>query len=445
MCIYDCTTLSHITIFMQPVKFHSCAFSEYISNLAPTAADAHINYDDTLCPRTQTRSFMHRIIYGPQGVGKHTVALRFIHKYSAKHLAYERKSRLSSSDDKLNWLIRASDVHSEVDIALLGGAPKSTWGQIAQHIASSTTVSKFGTIDGATAHYILLHNIQRASTELLDVLCEQMRPKIRVGGIRFYFIMLTTQLGFIPQNIRSMCVTVRVKRPTTSQYADMLLMDAIQERNACILPDAYKQLNAVEKHKLATRAIELSVRQTEMKPKGKVGVSSIKMLFIHHIHFISSIFAPAQPNVVLEASDTDVADATHYRLKKMRRVDTTSAKETNCVDAIALEDAASRKMMVCKSILDAITSVPKDALNFTDIRTILYNVCIYKLGVEECIWTVLSTLCSNTAIPPSRHAFILFAVSTSLYDHAVCHKEIFHLEKCICVIAGEISPSCAKT
>ena len=270
-----------------------------------------------------------------------------------------------------------------------GGAPKNAWGQIAQHIASSATASKFGAVEGAPAHYILLHNAQRASTELLDVLCEQMRPKIYMGGVRFYFIMLTTQLGFIPQNIRSMCVTVRVKRPTKSQYADMLLIDVAQEHNARILPDAYKQLDAVAKHQLATNAIDLSVQQSDTAIKAQMGVSSIKLLFVHHVHFILSTFAPAPTQFDV---DVDTA-ATQHQLKKQRGGNNTGVKEetTNIPNDVAtLKDAAaSRKIMVCKSILDAIVKVPKNApLNLLTYApfctTFVFTSSAWKNAFGQC-------------------------------------------------------------
>ena len=448
---------------MQHIKFHNFSFAEYISDLAPIDAARNINYDDLANTSNNARSLTHRILYGPPGVGKHTVALQFINKHSPRKMMHEHKSVVFSVDKKkTNWLIRASDIHSEIDVAFFGSAPKNAWGVISTHIANSAGVGKFIDAD-VKYHFLLFHNVQMASTELLEVLYEQMRPKaVQSNGTQYYFILMTTQLGFIPQTIRSSCITTRVKRPAISEYIDIMVASKSTEistgasatnetvDNAQMRQIAHETICQFSK---CADSTGLYKNENENKNENDAHdsvstITSIKRLLVQY-HFKLDEF------LALQSKTQDIKRNTHVSnklgrsnislslsKKNARQVSNRSKLHAICADTgeYPAMDTYHRRFIVCKFIIDAIKSVSSTSpLNFADLRTVLYNICIYKLGVEDCIWIILSQLCKENIIPPHRQAAVLFAICGFLYDYVLCHKEIFHLERCVCAIITEIT------
>ena len=53
------------------------------------------------------------IIYGPNGTGRYTQALRIINKYSKSNLHYEKK--VVCVTNKIDYVVKISDIHYEID------------------------------------------------------------------------------------------------------------------------------------------------------------------------------------------------------------------------------------------------------------------------------------------------------------------------------------------
>ena len=72
--------------------------------------------------------FPNTIIYGNNGIGKYTQALKLIKNISPTNLKYERKISFEFQKEIYNFLI--SDVHIEVDMDMLGCHSKLLWHEI---------------------------------------------------------------------------------------------------------------------------------------------------------------------------------------------------------------------------------------------------------------------------------------------------------------------------
>ena len=72
------------------------------------------------------------IIYGPEGTGKYTKALKIIKKYSPSSLKYNKKILIPNN--KNDYYIKISDIHYEVDLKLLGCNSKTLWNDIYTNI-----------------------------------------------------------------------------------------------------------------------------------------------------------------------------------------------------------------------------------------------------------------------------------------------------------------------
>jgi hypothetical protein len=149
------------------------------------------------------------IVYGPPGIGKYSQVLRILQKYSPSGLKYDKKILIQT--DKVDYTYHISDIHYEVDMALLGCNSKILWRDIYSQIVDiiSIKADKCG--------IIVCKNFHMIHTELLEIFYSYMQQHCM--GIRLYFILLTEHISFIPHNIQNVCHVYNIGRPTTEQYA----------------------------------------------------------------------------------------------------------------------------------------------------------------------------------------------------------------------------------
>lgn len=155
------------------------------------------------------------ILYGPDGVGKYTLALKLIYKYSAQKLKYEKKLTLWSPTLKSSYVLKMSDIHYEIDMSTLGCNAKSLWHDIFVQLVDSILVKK-------TKMAILLCKVfHEINNELLDVFYSYLQPmnNLILYGIRIKFVLLTTQLSFLPNSILTCCKVMSVPMPTKSSLS----------------------------------------------------------------------------------------------------------------------------------------------------------------------------------------------------------------------------------
>ena len=147
------------------------------------------------------------IFYGPSGAGKYTQMLKSIQPLSPSKLKYEK--RLTVTFNKEIYLYKISDIHYEVDMALLGCNSKLLWHEVYQQIvdAISSKHDKHG--------IIVCKNFSEIHSELMDNFYSYMQHNIFLY-INLKYIILTNQISFIPDNILNSCVVVTIKEKEKS-------------------------------------------------------------------------------------------------------------------------------------------------------------------------------------------------------------------------------------
>ena len=161
----------------------------------------HPDLDALLMPPVE--AFEHVILYGAAGVGKYTQALRILRNYSDHNLKYEKKVAVEHNDSM--YMIKLSDVHFEVDMELLGNAPKPLWHEIYTQMKEISNCAR-------TPHRIVLcKNFHKIDQELLDVFYSYMQDSLK-------FIILTEAVSFIPLAVTCRCKMVPVMKPTLEAY-----------------------------------------------------------------------------------------------------------------------------------------------------------------------------------------------------------------------------------
>jgi Cdc6-like AAA superfamily ATPase len=154
----------------------------------------------------------HLIFYGASGVGKYTLALKFIKRYSASKLKYEKKMLITSN--KNTYSIKISDVHYEIDMSTLGCNSKTLWHDIFIQIVDTISLKKNGSV------IILCKAFHEINIELLEIFYsyfQHLNNKI-CFGVDVKYILLTEHLTFIPDNILKNCECISIPRPSPNRF-----------------------------------------------------------------------------------------------------------------------------------------------------------------------------------------------------------------------------------
>lgn len=189
------------------MKYYETTCSEYIAS--SKRIDMHPELKSTIERMPPTLNhFGNIILYGPSGVGKYTQFLRLIEKYSANGLKTEK---MTASTDKQKYEYHISDVHYEIDLALLGCESKKLWNECFFQIVDVVSAKK------SKCGIILCKNFQSIHSELLDVFYSYMQH-CRALNIHLVFVILTEHVSFIPNRILQCCKLISVKRPNAELY-----------------------------------------------------------------------------------------------------------------------------------------------------------------------------------------------------------------------------------
>jgi hypothetical protein len=168
------------------------------------------------------------IVYGPSGVGKYTQVLRIMEKYSFTHLKYDTKIKIQT--EKNNYTYHISDIHYEIDMGLLGCNSKLLWHEIFLQITDiiSMKQDKVG--------FIVCKNFHLIHGELLEIFYSYIQPNTNI--IKIFFIILTENISFLPNNIIHSCKILNIGKPhgmeketevSLTNYFDIICNNIIKE------------------------------------------------------------------------------------------------------------------------------------------------------------------------------------------------------------------------
>ena len=207
------------------MKFHETHYNEYIEQVDNN--NFHPELDTIKASTASDVSKMgNLVVYGPSGVGKYSQVLHLIKKYSPSSLKYDKKMVMQT--DKHSYHYRISDIHYEIDMALLGCNSKVIWHEVFSQIVDIVTMKqqKHGIIVCKNFHSI--HN------ELLEIFYSYMQQYNHPNlNIQIKYILVTEHLCFIPNNILQCSRIVNVKRPSTPDYSVLGSTEIIEP--SCIL------------------------------------------------------------------------------------------------------------------------------------------------------------------------------------------------------------------
>jgi hypothetical protein len=196
------------------MKFHETNFEEYLSSI--NKCDVHPELGEQLGHfQNNISTFGNLIVYGPSGVGKYSQILKILKKYSPSELKYDK--RMTIQTEKQEYIYRISDIHYEIDMALLGCNSTLLWHEIFTQIVDIVSMKQ------EKNGIILCKNFHMIHNELLLIFYSYMQqynhPNI---SIQINFILMSEHISFIPNAILNNCHIVSVKRPSNQFYKNII-------------------------------------------------------------------------------------------------------------------------------------------------------------------------------------------------------------------------------
>jgi hypothetical protein len=181
--------------------------------------DEYCNYKDTdlhnipYSKYTNFESFdkfQNLILYGPNGIGKYTQALKILKSYSPSKLKYERKCTFEYNKESYNFKI--SDIHLEVDLEMIGCQGKLLWHEIYSRYVD-ILISK-----QLKQGIILCKNFQGIHSELHEIFYTYMNNNDVNKKFQMKFILITNSVSFINNNIIMNSSILSLSRPSKTKY-----------------------------------------------------------------------------------------------------------------------------------------------------------------------------------------------------------------------------------
>ncbi len=189
------------------MKFYETTYEEYLTALYKHNLHPELTPFFKSLPQKLT-DMPNIIFYGASGSGKYTQALNAIRHYSSN---LSQGKRMTLQTEKYEYSYHISDIHYEIDMALLGCNSKLIWHDIVQQIVDIVAVKP----DTHKTAIILCKNFHMIHTELLEIFYSYMQEyNSKFVLVHFKFILITEHLCFIPNNILTCSTVVNVCCPT---------------------------------------------------------------------------------------------------------------------------------------------------------------------------------------------------------------------------------------
>lgn len=358
------------------MKYYETSFDEYIQSAEKYNIHPELNETFTKFPQN-VYQLENTILYGPSGVGKYTQMLLALKKYSPSHMKYDKK--ITAATDKQEYIYRISDIHYEIDMALLGCNSKTLWHEIFFQIVDIISVKqdKIGVI--------VCKNFHQIHSELLDIFYSYMQQYNHSHtNIIVKFVIITEHVSFMPTSILNVCHMIKIPRPDAAHYKHI----------------HYTRINQVD----------------QAKPD----------IFVERItHNKNKYDSP--PNAAIKQLD-QISPSNILNIKETRQFD--------------LHDGYSSALpedifnIVCDKIIADMYAI--DNSSFMELRESLYNILTYNLDATECMWYILSHFVMSGELTDDDMSQILDRMFKFLKYYNNNYRPIYHLESILFYIINKI-------
>jgi len=433
------------------MKYYETHFEEYINSL--DQIDLHPEMDIyRKCFPQNISQFGNVIIYGSSGIGKYSQMLKLIQKYSPSGLKYDKQMIIQT--EKQTYIYKISDIHYEIDMALLGCNSKIVWHEIFSQIVD--IVSMKSDKNGI----IVCKNFHSIHTELLDIFYSYMQqynhPQL---NIHIKFILITEHLSFLSSRILDNCIIINMKRPSKELYKEYLQF--IQDRDISIIssvssnetstiiktpdekpvnhrspPPPPPTVNLGQRSSNKRNIAVLENKIVSSVPEKPTTAESLSELFIKQISNLS--YQKAQ-NMNVKSIHNTVKKETKKEtvLDNIDSSDILNLKELRTISSVEQSNLPKEVFNnVCDAIIHELMN--PDNLIITTFRDILYDILIYNIDAVECVWYIFTHFITLKKIKSEDVSHILDKTYTFLKYYNNNYRPIYHLENIFLLLLTKI-------
>lgn len=375
------------------MKYYETTCAEYI------AASKLLDVHPELAPLsesmpTELNKLGNMVFYGPSGTGKYTQFLRFIERYATVGLKTEK---MTASTEKQKYEYHISDIHYEIDMALLGCESKKLWNECFFQIVDviSAKWSKSG--------IILCKNFQSIHSELLDVFYSYMQH-CRTLPIHIVFVILTEHVSFIPNRILQCCKLIHVKRPSAELYSKM--------------GSGYESSTQPKSHKYFMKRISPDpvVCQTTFDDD-QFPIEDHSITGESGTEKQEPYIGSSDPERILQQNKKEIIPEYLLNMKEVHSIAKLASPPKDVFN------------IVCDNIIAKMT--PRENLNIISLRENLYDILLYGLDVSECLWYIIHYLVENEILVDETGGVIsqiMDKINSFLKFYNNNYRPIYHLE-----------------
>jgi hypothetical protein len=384
------------------MKYYETHFEEYVKsveeyNLHPEMIPIYDKFPGTLA------NMGNIIFYGPTGTGKYSQVLSLLKKYSPSDLKYDKKIFIQT--DKLDYTYRISDIHYEIDMALLGCNSKIVWHEIFFQIIDIVSVKPDKT------GVIVCKNFHSIHGELLETFYSYIQQyNYPYSNIYIIFVLITEHISFLPDKILNCCQILHIERPSIEQYKNVF------SRQQPYVKEKSKKLR---EHSLLFSNIE------------NKQIKTIEYDEFFEKETFQQKIANLKPN-------TQKTEKTINLLKTINEECIINIKEIHSFSLIETAKEIPKDIfnIICDQIIKEIEN--PDKIVFTYFRDVLYDILIYNLDVTECIWYILSYFIHEGKIKESDSSDLLSKTYIFLKYFNNNYRPIYHLESIFFYLISKI-------
>lgn len=360
------------------MKYYETSYEDYLQSLEKFNLHPYV---ENITSKMTT--ICNLIFYGPSGVGKYSQVLNFLKKFSPSNLKYDKKITINT--DKQDYTYQISDIHYEIDMQLLGCHSKMLWHELFYQIVDIITIKsdKKGFIVCKNFHYI--HN------ELLEIFYSYIQQYTNINSpIQIYFIIITENVSFLPNNILNSCKIINMKRPIKEEY---IKLNDIKCKNY----EPTDNDNCVQDSLESKLSLFLKRTTNNIPVK-----NSVKF---------------------------------HSTMENINENDITNIKELNYLsqcDVVPLDIFNS----VNDSIIDEMVS---KSFSLSAFRDLIYDILIYNLDATECIWYIFHHFICNESLNSKDATDVLMKCNSIFLHYNNNYRPIYHLENILLYIVTKIN------
>ena len=107
------------------------------------------------------------------------------------------------------------------------------------------------------------------------------------------------------------------------------------------------------------------------------------------------------------------------------------------MNSITNENLMKPYKIICSKVIDVIINIENYQL--LKIRDLLYDMFIYNLNIDECIWYIIFTLVTNGSISQDKMSKVMIKTYTFFQYYNNNYRPIYHLENYILFLSSIVN------